>query len=362
MKAFIIVDKNIGTKDNILFDYLRSVFECTVDFNTANVIITDLYSVSNALKVKEQSGLPIVLIFFRSQQDKLFNIDILCIDQLICVRDTPMAYNVPQLYPYEEILFPIQILSTNYEKSLKKGGNILVSLSDSLINGIQLYEIIRLLNRMTHYNITILHTDVNIESICNNHISVTNQFDKIDYLVESGSCVVGSGIAAILALMHQKHLIIIGDTGYGGTPTQNNVLNHRKNYFQGTIGTSLGSPIPNFLLYEDIEKISNDGTQNLVLKEEIIKNLENDKQRFLNIVQTLINTRKSQEYKLNSSLELRNVGDYGFVVQRYTNQILAELDKDCATALKLVVKGQSIDKIDRAAFQLLVENNIVVSK
>ena len=215
---------------------------------------------------------------------------------------------------------------------------------------------------MTHYNITILHTDVNIESICNNHISVTNQFDKIDYLVESSSCVVGSGIAAILALMHQKHLIIIGDTGYGGTPTQNNVLNHRKNYFQGTIGTSLGSPIPNFLLYEDIEKISNDGTQNLVLKEEIIKNLENDKQRFLNIVQTLINTRKSQEYKLNSSLELRNVGDYGFVVQRYTNQILAELDKDCATALKLVVKGQSIDKIDRAAFQLLVENNIVVSK
>ena len=82
----------------------------------------------------------------------------------------------------------------------------------------------------------------------------------------------------------------------------------------------------------------------------------------MNIVQTLINTRKSQEYKLNSSLELRNVGDYGFVVQRYTNQILAELDKDCATALKLVVKGQSIDKIDRAAFQLLVENNIVVSK
>lgn len=272
MKAFIIVDKNIGIKDNILFDYLRSVFECTVDFNTANVIITDLYSVSNALKVKEQSGLPIVLIFFKSQQDKLFNIDTFCIDQLICVRDTPMAYNVPQLYSYEEILFPIQILSTNYEKSLKEGGNILVSLSDSLINGIQLYEIIRLLNRMTHYNITILHTDVNIESICNNHISVTNQFDKIDYLVESSSCVVGSGIAAILALMHQKHLIIIGDTGYGGTPTHNNFLSHRKNYFQGTIGTAVGTPIPNFLLYEDIEKISNDENsenQNIILKEEV---------------------------------------------------------------------------------------------
>lgn len=362
MKAFIIVDKNIGFKDNILFDYLRSVFECTVDFNTANVIITDLYSVSNALKVKEQSGLPIVLIFFKSQQDKLFNIDTLCINQFICVRDTPMAYNVPQLYPYEEILFPIQILSTNYEKSSEKGGNILVSLSDSLINGIQLYEIIRLLNRMAHYNITILHTDVNLESICNNHISVTNQFDKIDYLVESSSCVVGSGIAAILALLHQKHLIIIGDTGYGGIPTHNNFLNHRKNYFQGAIGSSLGSPIPNFLLYEDIAKILNGETQNLILKEEMIKNLEKEKQQVLDIVHRLINTQKSQEYKLNTSLEFRNVGDFGIVIQRYTNQILAELDKDCATALKWIAEGQSIDKINRAAIQLLVENNIIVSK
>lgn len=361
MKAFIIEYKNIGIKDSILFDYLRSVFECTADFNTADVIITDLYSVSNALKVKEQSGLPIVLIFFKSQQDKLFNLDTLCIDQLICVRDTPMAYNVPQLYPYEEILFPIQILNNDYEKSLQKGGNILVSLSDSLINGIQLYEIIRLLNRMAHYNITILHTDVNIECICNNHISVTNQFDKIDYLVESSSCVVGSGIASILALMHQKHLIIIGDTGYGGTPTQNNLLNHRKNYFQGTIGNSLGSPIPIYLLYEDIEKIPNGEKQNIVL-EELNKNLENDKQQILDIIHRVINSRKSQEYKLNTSLDFRNVEDFGIIIQRYTNQILAELDKDCSTALKWIVDGQSINKIDPAAIKLLIENNIIESK
>lgn len=361
MKAFIIEHNHIGIKDTILFDYLRFVFECTADFNTANVIITDLYSVSSALKIKEQSGLPIVLIFFKSQQDKLFNLDTLSIDQLICVRDTPMVYNVPQLYPYEEILFPIHILNTNFEKSLKKG-HILVSLCDSMINGIQLYDVIRLLNRIPQYNINILHTDVDIESICNNHISVTNQFDKIDYLVESSSCVIGSGIAAILALRHQKHLIIIGDTGYGGTPTHNNFLNHRKNYFQGAIGSALGSPIPNFLLYEDIEKISNDGTQNIVLKEEVIKNIEKDKQQIQYIVHRLINTRKSQEYKLNTSLEFRNVGDLGIVIQRYTNQILAELDKDCATALKRIVEGQSIDIIDRAAIQLLVENNIIVSK
>lgn len=360
MKVFIFENRNVGFKDNILFDYLRFVFECTADFNTADVIITDLYSVRNALKVKEQSGLPIVLIFFKSQIDKLFNIDPLCIDQFICVRDTPMVYNVPMLYPYEEVLFPIQILNTNLEKSLKDK-NILVSLCDSLINGIHVYEIIRLLNRMTQYNITILHKDINIESICNSHISVTDQLDRIDNLVESSSCIVGSGIAAILSLMYQKPLIIIGDTGYGGTITRNNFLNHRKNYFQGAIGSALGAPIPNFLLYEDIQNLSN-GESHIILKEEVCNNLEKDKQQILHIVNRLITTRASQEYKLNTSLEFRSVGDSGFVVQCYTNQILAELDKDCTTALNLIVEGQSIDKIDRAAFQLLFENNIIVSK
>lgn len=361
MKTFIVKYKNSSVKDNILFDYLRYVFESTLDYNSADIILSDIYSVNSALKVKEQSGLPIVLIFFKSQMDKLFNIDTLCINQFICVRDTPMVYNVPPLYPFEEILFPIQILDTNLEKSLKTG-NILVSLCDSLINGFQLYQVIRLLNEMTQYNITILHNDINIESICNSHISVTDQFDKIENLVESSSCVVGSGFAAILALMHQKPLIIVGDTGYGGMTTRNNFLNHRINYFQGGIGSALGSPIPNFLLYDDIEKISNDGTQNLVLREEVIKNQEKDKQQILYIVHRLINARKSKEYKLSSSLKFCEVGDYGIVIQRYTNQILAELDKDCATALKCIEEGQSLDKIDHAAIQLLVENNIIVSK
>lgn len=361
MKVFIIEHRGIGIKDTILFDYLRSVFECTADFNTADVIITDLYSASNALKVKEQSGIPIVLIFFKSLQDKLFNLDTLCIDQLICVRDTPMVYNVSQLYPYEEVLFPIQKLSTNYEKSLKKGRNILVSLCDSLING-QMYQVIRLLNEMTQYNITLLHNDIKIESICNSHISVTDQFDKIDGLVDSSSCVVGSGFAAILAFMYQKPLVIIGDTGYGGVPTCNNFLNHRINYFQGAIGSALGSPIPNVLLYDDIEKISNNETQNIVLKEEVINNLEKDKQQILHIIHKLINARKSKEYKLSPFLKFCEVGDYGIVIQGYTNQILAELDKECATALKWIEEGQSLDKIDRAAIQLLVENNIIVSK
>lgn len=362
MKVFIIKHRNIGIKGKILLDYLRSVFECTSDFNTADVIITDIYSVNNALKVKEQSGIPIVLIFFKSQQDKLFNIDTLCIDQLICVRDTPMVYNVSQLYPYEEVLFPIQILSKNYEKSINKGRNILVSLCESLINGFQMYQVIRLLNEMTQYNITLLHNDINIESICNSHISVTDQFDKIDDLVDSSSCVVGSGFTAILALMHQKPLVIIGDTGYGGIPTCNNFLNHRINYFQGAIGSALGSPIPNVLLYDDIEKISNNETQNVVLREEVIKNLEKDKQQILIIIHKLINARKSKEYKLNPFLKFCEVGDYGIVIQRYTNQILAELDKECATALKWIEEGKSLDKIDRAAIQLLVENNLIISR
>ncbi|MDE5820922.1 MAG: hypothetical protein K2H63_00345 [Paramuribaculum sp.] len=313
------------------------------------------------MKLKELSGLPVVLIFFKSQLDKLFNIDTLYIDQLICVRDTPMTYNVPPLYPYEEILFPIQILNTNSEKSLK-AGNVLVYLGDSLLNDIQMYQIIRLLNGMTQFNITLLHKNINIESICNNHISVTDHFDKIDDLVESSSCVVGSGVAAILALMRYKPLVIIGDTGYGGSPTCNNLLNHRKNYFQGAIGSALGSPISNFLLYEDLEKILNNETQDLFLKEEVINNLEKDKQQIRDVVYRLKHAQNSKEYKLNTNLEVRKDGDFGIIIQRYTNQLLAELDFECLNTLKGILEGQSLDNLNQEAIQLLIENNIIVKK
>lgn len=362
MKAFFIEHKNAGVKNEILSEYIHLAFESTTDYISADVIISDIYSVNSALKIKEESGLPIVLVFFKSQQNKLFVIDTLCIDQLICVRDTPLFYNVPQLYPYEEVSFPILIHDNeNIEKSLRKE-RVLVSLSDSMINGIQLYEVIRLLNKMTQYNITILCDDLNIESICNNHISVTDQFDKIEYLVKSNYCVIGSGIAAVLALMHQKHLIIIGDTGYGGIPTHNNILHHRQNYFQGAIGMALGAHIPSFLLYEDFERISDRKGKSKILKEELYKSIENDKLQIRDIVYRLINTRKSLEYKLNTTLEYRNVRDIAIVIQRFTNQILAELDRDCVTALKGIVNGQSMDKINPEAIQLLIENNIIVNK
>lgn len=361
MKAFFILQENTDIKSNIINDYFYLVFECTSNYNAADIIISDLHSLATALKLKEHYGLPVVLVFFKSMQDKLFDVDTLCVDLLICVRDTSLAYNVPQLYPYNEILFPIQIREADNEQSLKKK-NILVSLSDSLINDIQLYNIIRLLNRMTQFNITILHRDHNIESICNSHISVTNRFNLIEDLVKSNYLVIGSGIAAVLALMHQKQLIIIGDTGYGGIPTFDNLPNHRNNYFQGAIGMALGAPVPSFLLHEDIEKISNREINSMFTEKALHEYLEIDKEHIRNRVLTLINNQESSDYKLNPALDYRSIGNGTIILQRFTNQILAELDKDCATALKWIVEGQNIDTIDRAAIQLLIKNNIVVSK
>lgn len=361
MKAYIIDNINIGIKEAILSEYIRQVFECASDCNTADVIVTDLYSVESALKVKEQSEIPIVLFFLKSQQDKLFNIDTLCIDKLICVRDTPLVYNIPQLYPYEEILFPIPIHNISIEKSIKKE-NILVSLCDSMINGIQMYDVIRLLNRLTQYNITILHNDINIESICNSHISVTDQFDKIINCVENSSCIIGSGITAILALIYKKNLIVIGDTGYGGVPNHENLLNHRKNYFQGTVGMALGAPIPSFLLDDDIKSLFNSEQHHLTLKDELLKHQEKDIQQIRDIVSRLINVQKSREFELNNNLEVRNGGNFGVIIQRYTNQLLAELDLECLNTLKGILEGQSMDNLNQEAIQLLIENNIIVKK
>ncbi|MGN1276697.1 MAG: hypothetical protein ACI4UK_06895, partial [Floccifex sp.] len=122
-----------------------------------------------------------------------------------------------------------------------------------------LFKILRTLNRLTQYKIDICSKNTNLRNILNSNITLSDSTNSIEQHVKECRMVIGSGYAILYAIKYNKPFIVIGERGYGGIPTETNILQYYQDFFQGTIGGRLDGALPENLVYEDILNISSKG-------------------------------------------------------------------------------------------------------
>lgn len=265
MKIYLVNTAQETSKYDILYNTLYNMFRATNELeiidelDCADCIISAGDISSQIIKRKQSSQVAIIRFLYRSDVSKHFYTDETLVDYTFWVNDLDINILYPYLQTSTKIEIPFDFHQNDEASNKDNKYDIYVNTGEFLYADSALFKILRTLNRLTQYKIDICSKNTNLRNILNSNITLSDSTNSIEQHVKECRMVIGSGYAILYAIKYNKPFIVIGERGYGGIPTETNILQYYQDFFQGTIGGRLDGALPENLVYEDILNISSKG-------------------------------------------------------------------------------------------------------
>lgn len=377
MKIHLIETIDNSPKYRQLYDSVHGIFatndntSLSDDMQTADCIVCVGDLTDDIIAHKPKSECSVIRFLFRSDISKYFYTDLESVDFTFWVNDLDNL-DINILYPYLEtstkIPVPFDFSNDNVGVPASAAFDIYVNTGEFLYADSALFKILRTLNRLTRLKIDVCSSNESIRGLCNPNITISDSSACIEEHVKSCRMVIGSGYAIMYAIKYRKPFIVLGERGYGGIPTQNNILQFYQEFFQGTIGGRLDGALPENLVYEDIQNIVSDN----YLAPNFSRLLS---ETMCEIHRLIADTATSkpvnpQEFQLN---KLKFNTDYTliegngkfWILNRYTRFVESVLNDKCVDIIKSILhKDNIIMSLSHEAadsIKQLIKNKILVA-
>lgn len=320
------------------------------------------------------------------KQNKIYNLPIIC-----CLRNSDVVNNYNKLnvekidffFLFEDRaknnIFPFQKLSSSFfmpfdgeykETNTTKGKpkNIYVNIGETASQEMTL-QLVRLFNQLTCCNIIFQTKYKQLSSVLNGNIKIIDNKEDIPLLIQQCDVVAGTGYAALYAILSNKPCIVIGEKGYGGIISENNLKEQYHSFFQGRIGGRYLEMLPNNLIVEDLQiGVNNNGERIFDLLIQFANQLQKDlKQELKEIVRLkkMVNNQLMQvTFVFNSDFTVFKSSDKYWIMNRYDRRMKGWIDEmQYKIAIEWFVEPNKIPctlrKNDLALIKEFVQNKIL---
>ena len=209
-------------------------------------------------------------------------------------------------YLFQDMIFPSWVSpKTNIvnEKPV-----IYIKIEDDYLGKLTFLKLLPLLNLMDNFVIHYQSNHSISRHLINKHIKIIQNKHDILKEIDKADIVIGSGIVATFAIQKEKKTIVIGERGYGGLVTEENLGYHISNCFQGRKGGKLDEIIPLDLVKKAIEAEKSDAKKTMEQLTLMLKQRENNFiqriENAISITNKVVLDDSSLYYRLNPDLDI----------------------------------------------------------
>ncbi len=292
--------------------------------------------------------------------------DITSIAKIVVVEDinaVPMKMLRKDLIHVIPILPPLHFSSETQSTSKKKASEekkrLLIDISRfNLKYTSVVYQLIPLCNILINIDITILYDETPLLPFFNTNITVLNKnMVLIEEIIAKSDMVIGNGDAIIRSVVAGKPCVVIGEQGYGGIVTSQNLKIYYQNNFQGRIGGYLDEYIPEHILQDDIQSLTTldiekrkelvEGNKKTLsdIYKELTKSWKNVLIETIQQENQLINNLSDCTLQLSPDLALLPFPDEKFALTyKATRQVHSNLEKEEAAIIMLFNEPVKVKK------------------
>lgn len=320
------------------------------------------------IELKRSKEIVLIRFLFRSDVSNHFYSDMSLVDYSFWVCDLDINILYPYLQTSSKINVPFDFSLSNDISNIKPEYDIYVNTGEFLYADSALFKIIRTLNRLTKLRIDVCSKNDDLKNVVNPNIEIADSSADIEEHVKQCKLVIGSGYSILYAIKYGKPFIVLGERGYGGIPTVNNIGQFYKEFFQGTIGGRFDGALPENLVYEDVQEIlhnSNKQTAEFASCLSVVSNSQNTNivKAIINIVGTA-NKADLSELCFNSDYTIVESNGKYWLLNRFTRFVVATLDEQYMKLLRCVINNTDIDKnsFQEDILLDLLENKVLLRK
>lgn len=365
MKIYLTATSTLA-KYSMLYENLYQIFSKENAFEIIDVCcdadcVVSVGDITNEIvECKQKYKKAVVRFLFRSDISQYFYTDVTQVDYTFWVCDLDINILCPYQQTSEKIAVPFDFSLTDDRKcDSTPEFDIYVNTGEFLYADSALFKILRTLNRLTQLKIDVCSKNESIKHLTNANICITDSCNDIENHVRQAKIVIGSGFAVLFAIKHHKPFIVLGERGYGGIPTPNNIVQFYNDFFQGTIGGRLDGALPENLVYEDIVSIRNNMTIqdfSSALSQELQKNMV----RLIGRINLVVAQKQNADFDnlvFNTDYTIINGNGKYWLLNRFTRFVEATLDVDCVFVLKEII-SQEEKVFDKASIKALLADLI----
>ncbi len=246
------------------FDIKTQTSEKNISRSFDIIIAYTKLGLQQILPLAQKQHIPIV--YAASNGDEVVDIysHILSVSRIVMlsnIYDVSLGMLRKDLICNIPLLPPLQVLKNennrNFNDSSEEIKHILVDISCSSLKDTMIYQLIPLCNMLIKMKISILYEDVSIPPILNSHIKLIDKNTILqDEIIDQSDVVIGNGDTILKSIVKGKTCVVVGEQGYGGIITPENLKIYHQNNFQGRVGGYLNEYIPQHILKDDIIKLT----------------------------------------------------------------------------------------------------------
>lgn len=374
MKIYLTATCTLA-KYSMLYENLYQIFSKENTFEIIDVCsdadcVVSVGDITNEIiECKQKYKKAVVRFLFRSDISQYFYTDVTLVDHTFWLCDLDINILCPYQQTSEKMAVPFDFtLSENGRGDETNEFDIYVNTGEFLYADSALFKILRTLNRLTQLKIDVCSKNESIKHLTNANICITDSSNDIEKHVRQAKIVIGSGYSVLFAIKHHKPFIVLGERGYGGIPTPNNIVQFYNEFFQGTIGGRLDGALPENLVYEDIVSIRN----NMTIQDfssAMLQELQKNRARVVERINLVVTQNQNADFDnlvFNTDYTILQGNSKYWLLNRYTRFLERKLDPTEWTNLKVYVSinGDSRNTI-QDQFEIrkrLIQNKILITK
>lgn len=378
MDVCIIQTIKDSFKYNILyesvFQMMNDVAELTVSNNNYDAeCLISVGNLTTEIIVKKRTNKCVVIRFlFRSDISNNFYTDETLINYTFWVNDLDINILYPYLQTSSKIGIPFNLHTKELyiQKKENAESDIYVNIGETLYADSALFKILRTLNRLTHYDIDVCSRNKDFVNFMNANVHIEDSFCAIEEHVKKTKIVIGAGYPILYAIKYRKPFIIVGERGYGGIPNSNNIKHYFREFFQGAIGGRFDGPLPENLVYEDIQSIQNDEYDYSAEIGEILSSyIENMFHKVKKIIISIIKANQNANdvnLQFNSDYTIIEGNGHYWLLNRFTRLIIKKLDPSEMSFLKYYIEptqdNENKPQLSEDKIIELIDNKVLLQK
>jgi len=325
-KCRVSTEFNPTTKYDCVLVFNRKVLEQYEEIlKTVKTPVIYMFCMSDIVKEYCVSdAIDYTLVF----KDKILNTEHLLSVPLI-YRD--MVLPADKIYP--------QTANNNEASRPKKPPVIYLNIDDEYFGDLFFFKILPFLNLLHNYEIYYQSKKGIGRQVMNKHIRFVKSQKNIEDSIDKSDIVIASGLVAYRSVQRGKKTIVIGEKGYGGLITEENLEYHISNFFQGRTGGKFDEAIPPQLLLRSIVSEEAPDPQKIIKKLSFIQS-QNGKE-FVSLIEKVRDFDKknySDEmnttyYILNPNYEITKKKSRIWLSKRGFNKLYKPVNESEATVI-----------------------------
>jgi len=262
-----------GTYDCILVFNRNELKKHQKDFEILKAPVIYLFCISDIAKEFPVTDSVTKIIVLK---DKILNVEHLSFASLI----------------YQDMILPVNPLRPTLSDNKR---SIYVNIEDDYLGELTFLKLLPLFNILHTYDIHYQSKKGIGRQFINKHIRLINPKCNVEDCISQANIIIASGYTAYLAILQGKKTIVVGEKGYGGLVTEDNLEYHLANFFQGRNGGKFDEYIPFPLMQQAIETEIPD-TQKMQEKFVFLQN-QNQK-KWIQLIEAMVSSTSKEETDL----------------------------------------------------------------